>query len=105
MGKFLYPSLGFNICRNILKVSVGFGSHLPVPCSLQVSPLALATMVPVGKRKVSIIFKLPCSFFCTLSNSINDFSTPSNVLEGKILLLVTLPEIFEIRLRYRCSIS
>ena len=35
----------------MLKVSEGFGSHLPEPCSEQLGPLA--TIVPAGNKKMS----------------------------------------------------
>jgi len=49
-----------------LKVSDGFGSHLPDPCSEHVGPLA--TIVPAGNKRISINLNPPCSLFCNSSN-------------------------------------
>jgi len=58
---FLNPTLGLNKRINLFKVSEGFGSHLPEPCSEQLGPLD--TIVPAGNKKISTNLNLPCSFF------------------------------------------
>ena len=42
---------------NLFKVSEGFGSHLPEPCSEQLGPLA--TIVPAGNKKISMNLNPP----------------------------------------------
>ena len=49
---------------NLFKVSDGFGSHLPEPCSEQLGPLA--TIVPAGNKKISINLNPP--WICVWNN-------------------------------------
>ena len=56
-GTYLNPTLGFKRSLKILKVSDGFGNHLPGPCSEQVGPLE--RIVPPGKNTASINTKFP----------------------------------------------
>ena len=79
-GIFLYPTLGLDIKINLLKVSDGFGNHLPDPCSEHVGPLA--TIVPAGNKRISINLNPPCSLFCNLSNSIIEACISFNALGG-----------------------
>ena len=79
-GTFLYPTLGFDSNTNLLKVSDGFGNHLPEPCSEQVAPLA--TIVHEGNKKISISLNPPCSLFCKPSNSMMAGCISFNALGG-----------------------
>ena len=65
---------------NLFKVSDGFGSHLPEPCSEQLGPLA--TIVPAGNKKISMNLNPPRTCFCALSNLTIAFCILSNALGG-----------------------
>ena len=65
---------------NLLKVSDGFGSHRPEPCSEQLGPLA--TIVPAGNKKISMNLNQPWIFNCALSNLTIAFCIASNAFGG-----------------------
>ena len=65
---------------NLFKVSDGFGSHLPEPCSEHCKPLA--TIVPVGNKNISMNLNPPWIFVCALSNLTIAFCILSNAFGG-----------------------